>query len=104
VTEQPLTPTEELILEVLIARYRLGEKLWTFSRRAAITRAAESLSRRGLVWLKNGMVEHSFQAGLTEKGLLEAQDPSYISPKEREWLKADPENIIEAVRRIVAEV
>lgn len=62
-----MTPTQELILEVLIARTRLGETLWTFS--SVHRPALSSLEERGLVFVMNGIVEKSVRASLTEKGV-----------------------------------
>lgn len=61
-----LTPTEGLVMEVLAARYRLGENLWTFDSRNVGT--IRRLARKGLVEEIHGIVEHSVRAMLTEKG------------------------------------
>lgn len=61
-----LTPTENLALEVLIARYRTGEHLWTFDSEA--TKALNKLEEKGLVFTMHGTVEHTIRAGLSEKG------------------------------------
>lgn len=68
--KQPdLTPTEELIIDVLVARFRLGDTLWTFDlRNAAALRRLES---RGLINRMGGIVENTERAWLTEKALLE---------------------------------
>jgi len=50
-----MTPTEELILEVLTARIRLGETCWTFD--SKFTRQARALEGLGLVTWKSGIVE-----------------------------------------------
>lgn len=97
-----MTPTEELIMEVLAARYRLGEHFWTFSRKTAITKAAKSLEDKGLIFLMNGQVERTFRAGLTETGKAEVISKNYLSPAEKKWLRADPEKIVERVREIFA--
>lgn len=75
-----MTPTEDLIMEVLVARWRLGERLWTFPRNAAVTRAARKLEKRGLIVVQHGQVEYTFRASLTEKGREEHSDSSYIPP------------------------
>ena len=80
-----LTPTGELFMEALAARYRTGEKFWTFSTRAPITRAAKALEAQGLIWTMNGNVEHTFRAGLTDKGLSVAVSDNYVSPAELRW-------------------
>lgn len=67
--EQTLTPTEDLILDVLVARFRLGETIWPFDRRneAALRR----LESRGLINRMGGNVEGTERAWLTEKALHE---------------------------------
>ena len=87
------------MLEVLAARHRLGESFWTFPRRHR--RTAERLSARGLVWMDLGNVENTIRVGLTEEGLAEAISPDYLSPAERKWLQADPEKVLDAVRKIM---
>lgn len=64
-----LTPTENLALEVLIARYRTGEHLWTFDSKPAIVKALDSLNEKKLVWTMHGSVEHTVRAGLTAHGV-----------------------------------
>jgi hypothetical protein len=74
-----LTPTEELMMEVLIARHRLGEPWWTFSGTPGIRRAANSLQDKGLVGLMSPQVERTFRADLTAEGLA-LLDDDYIAP------------------------
>jgi hypothetical protein len=45
--EASLSPTEELITEVLIARHRLGEPFWPIAKRNQ--KAIDSLGEKGLV-------------------------------------------------------
>jgi len=73
-----LTPTEELVGELLAARYRLGEKVWTLGSRQ--WPAVRRLEKRGLVFAKSGVMEKTILAGLTEKGLAEFLDPTYVPP------------------------
>lgn len=61
-----LPPTQYLILDVLAARFRLGEPLWTFPSSAGP--ALRKLEQTGLVTLMNSPVEHSVRARLTERG------------------------------------
>lgn len=75
------TPTEDLCLEVLAARYRLGERLWTFDARHK--RALRALAQRGLVNLIHGVLEGTVRAGLTDAGLPECLDPAYAAPVHR---------------------
>jgi hypothetical protein len=62
-----LPPTQYLILEVLAARYRLGERLWTFPSR--VQRQIGVLDRLGLVWQASGVVPYRVRAGLTDAGV-----------------------------------
>lgn len=64
-----VTPTEELIMEVLAARFRLGEKFWTFGNHPTSVRAARRLEERGFVYHMSGQVERTFRLGLTEQGI-----------------------------------
>lgn len=62
-----LTPTEELIIDVLVARFRLGETIWPFDlRNAAALRRLES---RGLINRMGGNVENTERVWLTERAL-----------------------------------
>ena len=59
-----LSPAQELLLDVLVARERLGESLWTFDRRQA--KPLAELERRGLVTVMHGIVEKTVRASLTD--------------------------------------
>ncbi len=67
-----------LILEVLAARFRCGEKLWTFESR--LRPALNALEAAGLVTLMSGVTENTIRARLTDKGLAETVSPSYNVP------------------------
>ena len=62
----PLTPTESLVLEVLGARARTGEQLWTFD--TSTMRPARSLEAKGLIAVHSGIVEKTYRASLTDEG------------------------------------
>lgn len=66
-TEADLTPGEHLVMEVLAARWRLGEHIWTFD--SSGKRWVNSLADKGLVTVMHGMVENTVRAGLTADGL-----------------------------------
>lgn len=70
-----LTPTEELILDVLAARYRLGETLWTFSSRHS--KALDSLEAKKLISGMHGITENTLRASLTELGKKYALSSTY---------------------------
>lgn len=73
-----MTPSEELMLEVLAARYRLGEVCWTFG--SNHSRTAKRLETAGLVFWKFGIVEKTIRVWLTEDGKKAAMDPAYKRP------------------------
>lgn len=72
------TPTQELLLDVLGARFRLGENLWTFG--SHLSRAAEQLADRGLVFTTHGITEKTIRAGLTEAGKAAVLSADYSPP------------------------
>jgi hypothetical protein len=73
-----LTPTENLILELLIARFRLGEKLWTFD--SSVSKQVDSLSRKGYVLPLNGIVPKTVRAMLTEEAIAKFLTYDYVPP------------------------
>ncbi len=73
-----LPPTQYLVLEVLAARYRLGEPYWTFPNR--VRPAVGALIEEGLVSEHSGPVEGSFQVRFTDDGLKEALGAGYVTP------------------------
>lgn len=82
-SDQHLTPTMDLFMEVLAGRYRAGESTWTFEARHR--RTANALEDRGLVWWKSGVVEDTILAGLTTAGRTAVLSPTYRSPLARAW-------------------
>jgi len=76
----PVTPTQDLILELLAARHRLGHNIWTLTASAAVRRALRALEVRGLVRWKHGVVEHTYLAWLTDQGREEYMTVGYIPP------------------------
>lgn len=81
-----MTPSQELAMEVLCARYRLGEDLWTFKSEHAKT--LKSLEAEGLVWTMHGVVRGSIRAGLTDKGKRLILSSSYVPPVVSEMRRA----------------
>jgi hypothetical protein len=77
-----LTPTEDLAMDVLVARWRLGENIWTFS--TAHKRVLEKLQSRGYVNVIHGVIENTIRAGLTELGRDLYLVPDYVPPIFRE--------------------
>lgn len=76
--DNEFTPTENLVLEVLVARYRLGEHLWTFDSRAAP--AVRKLAGAGWVHELNGVTENTVRASLTNKAVARFLSFPYIPP------------------------
>lgn len=76
-----LPPTQYLILEVLAARYRLGEQWWTFPNR--LRPAARALEQAKLVNIWSGQVEHTFRAILTVAGRQAVVVDRYVPPDQR---------------------
>lgn len=76
-----LTPTEDLFMEVLAARHRTGELIWTFDNRHK--RTARRLEELDLVWWKSGITEDCFRAGLTPAGREAYLAAPYQTPIER---------------------
>lgn len=63
-----LPPTQYLILDVLAARWRTGEHVWTFPTRPNIVGAAHRLGQLGLVGVKSGVEPKTIQVWLTDAG------------------------------------
>lgn len=61
-----MTPSEILVMEVLAARWRLGEASWPFVK--AHKRTLNRLEAAGLVSVQGGVVPHTYQVSLTEQG------------------------------------
>lgn len=76
-----LTPTQDLILEVLAARARLGEHHWTFSRRHR--HQILPLADQGLVTWDWGNTEGVIRVWLTDAGRAEVLDADYVNPVDR---------------------
>lgn len=70
--------TQQLIMEVLGARHRLGEKVWPFPTSAK--RSLDSLEKLGLIGHKSGVVEKTRNVWLTDEGREAVLDSSYVPP------------------------
>ncbi len=94
------TTTEELALEVLGARRRLGEHLWTFSRQAQP--ALRKLEEKGLVNVLSGSIENTVRASLTKAGVKAAVSTSYQSPLENRVTALETRNgvLAQALREL----
>lgn len=74
-----LPPTQYLILEVLAARWRTGEELWTFP--SSLRPAVRALADLGLVGELNGITPKTVRVRLTEAGKTAALSEDYQPPK-----------------------
>jgi hypothetical protein len=73
-----LPPTQYLIMEVLAARARTGETLWTFPSNLAVPlRALEDL---GLLSVMHGITSGSLRAQLTDAGREHSLKAGYFPP------------------------
>lgn len=73
-----LTPTQDLVMEVLAARYRLGETMWPFD--SKLRPQLRKLESHGLVTRMHGIVENTERASLTQAGIDMYVDEGYIPP------------------------
>lgn len=74
----PLTPTENLVLEVLVARARLGETIWPFD--SQVKRQVMSLQEKGFVHTMSGNVERTIRAYLTDEAIATYLSFDYVPP------------------------
>lgn len=63
------TPTEYLVMEVLVARWRLGLDTWTFP--TQLRKTLYNLARDGFLNYKSGIAPGSLNVWLTEQGAKE---------------------------------
>jgi len=70
-----LPVSQLLVMEVLAARARLGENLWTFTDRCRS--ALRALETAGLVGWKGGVTERTVRAWLTDLGRAGVLSPTY---------------------------
>lgn len=73
-----LTPTQELAMEVLAARHRLGEQFWTFESKLRGT--LRTLEDGGLVVIIGGHTAGPVEAHLSAAGRLIYVSATYTSP------------------------
>lgn len=77
-TIKDFTPKQELVMEVLVARRRLGEAFWTF--RSRHEKVLRKLEEKQLVFVMHGIVDDTVRAGLTDKGIELFMSDSYTPP------------------------
>ena len=76
--EVSLTPTEELVVEALTARYRLGELLWPFS--ARVGKALKGLADKGIIAYQSAPVENYYNVWFTDEGKKRYLSYNYTPP------------------------
>lgn len=81
-----LTPTEELIGDVLAARARTGETMWTFDSR--LTKQLLHLEALGLIGTTHGIIEKTVRAYLTEDGKARFISDKYVPPMDKGGARA----------------
>ena len=73
------TPSEELILEVVAARYRLGHNTgWPFHK--VHKKSLMSLQKKGMIYVNFGHVEDTYDVQLTSAGLKHMLSGTYTPP------------------------
>lgn len=92
-----LTPAQQLIVEVLSARHRLGETIWPFDSR--LKKQLAALEQFGWVYLASGQVENTIRARLTEAAKRKVfLTSTYVSPLEQENIELAQD--VEALTRL----
>lgn len=86
-----LPPTQYLVMEVLAARARTGESLWTFPSNLAVP--LRSLEQLGLVSVMHGVAPASLRARLTETGKSCVLKPDFVPPVVQQVLDAVEEGM-----------
>lgn len=96
---EDLTVTESLMMEVLTARMRLGENLWTFD--SDMKGAAKSLAVAGLVYWKHGIVEGTIMVWMRDEAKAQFLTYDYKIPVDdvHEHSKRLTEEAIELAER-----
>lgn len=97
--EVALTPTEEVIIEALVARWRLGEQLWTF--RSSLRQAANKLVEKGLVHDLGSTTGQDIRLRLTDAAQKRFGNPMY-DPPERRQIKVKVEVDTDDIRNVLA--
>lgn len=78
--EYDFTPTQALILEVLTARYRLGNTSWSLE--SKVNKSLMGLQEKGFVDFKSASVENASLVWLTDAGVALMFSNKYRSPVE----------------------
>ncbi|AXV09928.1 Phage protein (plasmid) [Euzebya pacifica] len=87
-----LPPTQHLLLDLLAARARLGEAVWTVPN--TCRQAIDALAADGLVKHKSAPVAGHQLVWLTEAGRAEVMSDGYVPPRDRPTWVADTDGAI----------
>lgn len=71
---------QQLIMETLASRYRLGHNIWTFTMNNALPKALKGLESSGYVEVLSPTIQHTTRASLTEQGRWLILDKDYVPP------------------------
>lgn len=86
-----------LVLDVLAARYRTGEHLWTFP--SSARPAVRALAQLGLVEEMHGITPKTIRASLTEAGEAAVLKPGWLNPADEarrllvDWIRRASDHI-----------
>lgn len=86
-TPPKFTPTEDLIIDVLVARYRVGDTLWTFETRHMPT--LRKLEEKGIIHTASGVTENTVRAWLSDRALRDHGASLFTISNTMEHLPAD---------------
>jgi hypothetical protein len=78
---EDMPPLQALVIEVLVARLRLGEQSWPFPVRCR--RALEALMKQGMLTYDRGFQPRTLQARLTDEGRRKLVSGPYKAPLTR---------------------
>lgn len=80
-----LTAAQDQMMDLLVARHRLGEPFWPIDN--ALRRTANELEGKGLITIIDGNVQGTFRAALSATARRMYMDKAtYTSPLERELI------------------
>lgn len=77
-SERDLTPTQNLIMNNLAARHRLGHTMWPFSTK--LRKHLSALEDHGLIGTKSGIMPRTIEIWLTSFGKERYLSPTYVAP------------------------
>ena len=92
-SEDNFTPTQELFLETLAARIRLGENVWTYGNRHKST--ARQLEEKGVIGWKSASVEGCIIAWFTPEGKKDNLSYPYKIPLLENYIKKEDHYAVE---------